>query len=312
MRKSGGEILLFFGIISFSLEWYFIRKLNTFGFSTIDAVFGRLFYSCIFFILIYSLYPIFSQETPGLNTSTKTSIKEKILIALMGIDAIATNFLFNYSIEKTSVANVLVLFYTSIFWGSILGVLFFKEKIGRKGITHTLLAFVGITLSLADYSKLSIVFGVGEWCAFLASVTFSFEIIMARGLKNTPFFKRMIGMYIVGSLFSVTIILFESNHAHIYSIFSDINFLLYGGLFALSCGVIGKGLSYLGINKVSVNKSLLILLLEPIAQMITAYFIAKESISLINTLGICIVFIAVFMTSRQETPPTTVLELEAR
>ena len=303
MKKndSRGELLLVFGVLSFTFEWYFVRQIGNLGFTSLDAVFGRLFYSLAFFSLAYAAWKLFSKK-PAESAPAPLTGREKLIIGLMGADAVATNFLFNYSVQKTSVANALVLFYTSVFWGAFLGYLFYREKISRRQLACTLAAFVGIIIALVDYSKVSISFGAGEMAALSASITFSFEIVMARGLKNADFPKRMIGMYLAGSAVALIAIVGSSGSGHVASLFSSPAFIGYAVVFALTCGVLGKGLSYLGINSVPVSKALLILLLEPLAQMISAYFIAGESVNLVNAAGICIVFAAVYLSSKAAGP----------
>lgn len=72
---------------------------------------------------------------------------------------------------------------------------------------------------------------------------------------------------------------------------------MYGSGLAITAGILGKGLMYLGINYVPVSIALVIMLLEPISQMTTAYFFADEKISLLNLIGIMLVFVMVILIS---------------
>ncbi len=291
LRKYIGEIMLVLGSVSFSFEWFFIRNLSSSGYSTFDITFIRAFGALI---VLSVILPTFFREALDFKKISKSDLK---YFTILGFVAILTNILFNLAFQYTTVANVLVILYLSVFWGILFGILFLKEKSSVKKIIYTLLAFLGICLALVKgENEIALSIGIGELLALITSFVWTMDSVISRKIKHTNPFFRMIFIYFIMTVGTFLIIITINDFSYLQNFISR-DFLIYGFGLAITAGVLGKGFMYLGINYVPVSIALVIMLLEPIAQMITAYFFANESISFLNILGIATVLVMVLLIS---------------
>ena len=289
-----GELVLILSSLAFSFEWYFIRGLYSQGYSTFDITFIRALGALL---VLSFILPIFFKNVFDFKKINKKDLKYFILI---GIITVITNILFNLAFKHTTVANTLIILYLSVFWGVIFGFLFFKEKSSAKKLIYTFLAFIGICLALLkDQKELALSIGIGELFALITSFLWTMDTIVARKIKHTNPFFRMFFVYIVMSVLAFFVVLIINDLSYFQNFLSG-KFLLYGFGLAITSGVLGKGLMYLGVNYVPVSIALVIMLLEPIAQMVTAYFFANEKLSFINILGMSLVFIMVILISTKK------------
>jgi len=286
--------MLLLSALAFSFEWFFIRKLSNQGFTALDITFGRAFFSMI---IIAIFFPLIIKNFFRFSNISK---KELGYIVVIGLVTVCSAVLFNSAIKITTVANTLIIFYSCLFWGLLFGFLFLGEKSTKRKILYTFLAFIGIGLALLkDNKTLALTIGIGELFALLASMFFSLDAIISRKVKNTNTFQRMFLIYFVMSSITFLIIMITKGFTYFNGFFSY-DFLLYAFALAFTCGFAGKGLMYLGINLVPVSIALVIMLIEPITQMSTAYMLADEKLSIINIVGVFVVFLMVFLISKKE------------
>lgn len=294
LKKYTGELILILSSLSFSFEWFFIRNLSIRGYSTFDITFIRAFGALL---LLSIILPIFFKDIFNFKKINKSDLK---YFAILGFIAVITNALFNLAFKHTTVANVLIILYLSVFWGMLFGFIFLKEKSSAKKIIYTLLAFLGICLALINgKTKLAISIGLGEILALITSLVWTMDSVIARKIKHTNPFFRMFFIYIIMTVVTFIIIVSINDFSYLQKFISR-DFLIYGFGLAITAGIFGKGLMYLGINYVPVSIALVIMLLEPISQMTTAYFFADEKISLLNLIGIIVVFIMVILISKKK------------
>ncbi|MFA6519945.1 MAG: DMT family transporter [Candidatus Paceibacterota bacterium] len=294
-RRYAGELFLVLSALSFSFEWYFIRVLANNGFSTFDIVFGRAFGSLL--IMICCL-PFFYTRI----VSSKEKIRKNyIFIFVLGCIAMLSNTLYNIALQLTTVANTQVILYLCVFWGILFGSLFLKEKSSHKKVIYTGIAFLGICAAiLKNDAGIAISLGIGELFALVVSFLLSMDAIISRKIRQVSIFARMLLIYTVMVLLSFIIIFYLHGIAYFYN-FLSYPFLMYSLALAMTSGILGKGLTYLGINYVPASIALVLMLLEPIAQIMTAYLIADEKLSLLNMCGIFVVFAMVILISKKKT-----------
>ena len=213
--------------------------------------------------------------------------------------AVVSNVIYNLAFIYTTVANVQLILYLSVFWGILFGFLFLKEKLIIKKIIYTLFAFLGICLALlSDNMELALSIGIGELLALGVSFLWTADAVVARKIKHTNPFFRMCFIYTVVIIVTFMIIFFLNDFSY-FQRFLSYDFLLFGFGLAITSGVLGKGLMYLGINYVPVSTALVILLFEPVFQITTAYFFANEKLSILNIFGMFVVFLMVLLISKK-------------
>lgn len=289
-----GEFFLILSALSFSFEWFFIRKLSFEGFGPIDIVFIRALFAAIILAVIL---PLLNRNFFNFKKINRHEFK---YIFILSCVVITSGLFFNWAIKTTSVANTLIILYLSVFWGMILGFLFLGEKSTGKKIIYTFLAFFGVCLALIKKeNQIALSIGMGEIFALLASFLFSFEAIISRKIRKTKTTQRLFLSYVViAGITFILIGLFSGLDS--FEHFFTWNVLIYGGALAITCGIMGKGFMYLGINIVPVSLAMTIMLVEPIIQMITAYFFADERLILLNIVGIILVFFMITKISAKK------------
>lgn len=259
IKKYIGEIILILSSLSFSFEWFFIRKLSSKDFSTFDITFIRAFGALI---LLSIILPIFFKDIFSFKKINKPDLK---YYAILGFIAVITNVLYNIALKYATVANVLIILYLSVFWGILFGFIFLKEKSSAKKVLYTSLAFLGICLALVKGKKeLAFSIGIGEILALVTSFAWTMDSVIARKIKHTNPFFRMFFIYIIMTLATFIIIVSINDFSYLQR-FISYDFLFYGFGLAITAGILGKGLMYLGINYVPVSIALVIMLLEPIS-----------------------------------------------
>ena len=90
----------------------------------------------------------------------------------------------------------------------------------------------------------------------------------------------------------------------IFVVIKDLKVLSFnfwiGEILAFTAWVLWKWLKSLGVNYVSVSVVLIVMLLEPVFQIIAAYFIVDEKLSIINIFWIWIVLVMTVLISRKK------------
>jgi hypothetical protein len=107
--------------LSYSFEWYFIRNLWEYNYSAFEITFGRTFFAWIIILLFFL---IFKRDFFKIKIWW---IKNWWVIFMFVILAIFANTSINYALKITSVANVIIITYLSVFWWYLLGIIFFNK-----------------------------------------------------------------------------------------------------------------------------------------------------------------------------------------
>lgn len=292
-KKYFGEFLLVLGALSYSFEWLFTRNLFKSGYTSFEITFAKMFFAMLALILFFLL---FKQKT---FKKIKWKKMPWFYLLLLGLGGLLSTTAFNNAINHTSVSNVLMLAYLAVFWNFIFGVLFLKEHFSYHKLAYTICAFFGILLVVSQgIGTLSFSFGKGEFWALIVSVFLAISVIINKHLAKISVSFRLLSLFVIASLFALAFMLSTESLVYFERFFRK-EYLVNGGLLALTSGVMAKAFANWGTNYVPVSIVLIIMLFEPIVQVTTAYFFADELISLVNLLGILIVFAMVILISRE-------------
>jgi drug/metabolite transporter (DMT)-like permease len=292
-KKYFGELLLVASALFYSFEWLFIRNLFENVYTGTDITFAKAFFSVI---ILFVFFLVFRTRNISKIKLTKP---QWLYVLLLGLASLFANIGLTNAIKHTSVANVLTIIYLAVFWTFIFGVFFLNEHFSYKKLIYTILAFLGILLVVSkDPTSLSLQFGVGEWLALLVSIFFACCIILNKHLSDLPVSFRVFMMFSLVTVVAFVSIVIQNGIPYLGK-FLEKEYLLNGFYLAFTTGILGTGFKNWGTNYVPVSLVSIILLLEPIAQMTTAYFFADEIISLVNFVGIGLVFSMVILISRE-------------
>lgn len=293
-KKYWGEFLLVLASLSYSFEWYFIRDLSENGFSALEITLWRLFFASLI-ILLFFLF--FDRKSLKLKTVRKNDFKLLFLFTLLAISA---NIAFNTAIINTSVSNVLILIYLWVFWWFLFGVLFFKEKASIKKFIYTFLAFVWIILVVTkDIYSFSFQFWIWELLAIFVSFIMAISVVINKHLIHIKAFLRVLISFSIGWALMIWYLFFTEGIWYFYKFFQS-NFIFSAWLLALTSWVLWRWLKDLWTNYVPVSIVLIIMLLEPIMQIFTAYLFADEVLSLLNIFWITLLLVMIVLISRKK------------
>lgn len=293
-KKYFWEFILILSALSYSFEWYFVRKLSSKNFSPIEIAGWRLFFCSI---IIGLFFLIFNRKVFKMKNIKKWDF---IYLLILSAIAIFWNWAFNIALLYTSVANILILVYLWIFWWFLLWVIFFKEKFSTKKLMYIIMAFLGISLALMkDFQNISFQFWKWEILALCISFIMGISVVTSKSLSHINAFFRIFISFSIASILIISFLLFQNWIEYFYKFFT-IDFLFPIFILALTAWVLGRWLKELGTNYVPTSIVLVIMLLEPIMQMTTAYIFAGEKLSFFNIAGIFIVLSMAVLISRKK------------
>jgi drug/metabolite transporter (DMT)-like permease len=162
------------------------------------------------------------------------------------------------------------------------------------------MAFLGISLALMkDFHSLSFQFWKGEILALCMSFIMGIAVMISKSLPHISAFLRTFITFSFAGILVLSFLLFQNWIEYFYKFFT-IDFLFPIFILALTAWVLGRWLKELGTNYVPASIVLVIMLLEPIMQMITAYFFAGEKLSFLNIAGIFLVLSMTVLISRKK------------
>jgi len=292
-KKYFWEFILILSALSYSFEWYFVRKLS-WKFSPLEIAWGKLFFSSI---ILGIFFLIFDRNFFRINHIKKWDF---FLLFLLSILAIFNNWAFNTAILYTNVANVLILIYLWVFWWFLLWVLFFKEKFSTKKLMYIIFAFLGISLALVkDFHSLSFQFWKGEILALCMSFIMGIAVLISKSLPHINAFLRTFITFSFAGILVLSFLFFHNWIDYFYKFFT-VDFLVSVFILALTAWVMGRWFKELGTNYVPASIVLVIMLFEPIMQISTAYIFADEKLSFFNLIWIFLVFSMAVLISRKK------------
>lgn len=164
--RTYGLVLVTVATVMWSSAGLFVRMLDLDVWTTLGwrSVFGGLT------LVIISLF--------GRRASTPTAATPYGMYALLGLFSALSMFGYIASLKLTTVANVLSIYATVPFIAAGLAYLLIGERIERRVLTASCVAFVGVLIVAGFALRLSDLAGNG--LALLMTVTFSILLVMAR------------------------------------------------------------------------------------------------------------------------------------
>jgi drug/metabolite transporter (DMT)-like permease len=234
----------------------------------------------------------------------KPAIPEGKLLSLLGLGltfAIMV-LLFTSAIGKTTVANVLFVFYaTNMITAFLLGTLILKEVVSRNKLSALILALTG----LAVYSGAIAAGNLGITFSILAGVCGGSNSMFSKKLAGVDRSIVLIIQYTIASLFSGLLLLISGDQviraASLHGVLLTI-------LFALVI-ILGSYLTLYGFQNFDVNIGTVIMSTELVFAAVMAYFLFNEVPKVHELLGGVLIFTGsivgsgVFEKSKQPAAP---------
>ncbi len=214
--------------------------------------------------------------------------KELALILLNGIFSVATPVFFVLSLSHTSLSNAYFLNYTMPAWVLVLSVLLLGEKISSKKIIGVLLTIAGIIAIARPVDVFSIspgiVFGI------LSALSFSGDVITARGLKNYSYHTVTIYTNLFQFLVFVPLVFTAGFLPASLDFISTGAIVLMGALLGIASYAY-----YFALEKIEASSAAIISLLELFFAAILGYLIFSEVPASPEVLGYGLILAAIVM-----------------
>ncbi len=275
------SVSLLFAATLWGVFWYPLRWLENQGVHGLWAT-----------LLIYigtSVYFI-----PYLKKSYSDILKSPLLMFLLAIFAGWTNIAFFLAVIDGEVVRVLLLFYMSPIWATVLAYFILKEHLSLKNFLALAIALVGMLVMLwqvdMDYpwpNKTS------DWLALSSGMAFAVTNVLMRMAQNIPSrTKAIVGWYGVLLVSVVLIVILKIPLGDITVTTLSIAFVIGASMVV----VMTLAVAY-GVTHMPVQQSAVILLFEVIVGAVSAYVLIGETMMLREWLGgALILFAGVFIS----------------
>ena len=172
IRKLPGPLLVFFGACSLSFGGLIVKSFEG------ATLWQILFWRTVFFLLVISLYLIFTYKKKVFNAFYNSGIP-----GLLGGFVLSFGFSgYVFAMYNTTVANANFIIQTQTIFLAIFGYFFLKEKVSAITLTSIVLAISGIFLMVG--SSLSPGQMVGNLAAFVMPISFAVLILVVRKYPN--------------------------------------------------------------------------------------------------------------------------------
>jgi drug/metabolite transporter (DMT)-like permease len=225
-------------------------------------------------------------------------LKQPRLLILIAVANGWLNTAFVLAILDGNVVRVLLLFYLSPLWSTLLAWLWLGERPSITGITTLVLAMMGALLMLWNPS-LGFPWPQSEsdWLAISSGIGFSFSNVAVRRLRHLPSpLKATVIWWGVVVVAGSWLFFEQSPWPHSVSIATWGGAVLLGGI-----GVFTATLAVVyGVARLPVHRSATILLFELVAGALSAQWLTNEVVTSIEWLGGGLIVIAAYVSVREE------------
>jgi len=195
----------------------------------------------------------------------------------------------------TTVANAVVLVNTSPIFISILTYIFEKKKPTNRFFFSFVLVILGIIL--ITINQISLRFGKGEFLSILGAITFAIYLYIGRYLsKEINVSSYITSVYLIAGISLLLITIIRKIPLTGYPIKTYLNFLLL----ALIPQLIGHSSANYAIRILPPSSTSIILIGETVIATIFAFIFLKESLVIPQIIGMLIIILGIFYSSREK------------
>lgn len=264
----------------------FVRRLDTYGFSSIQIVSIRVTMAALIFALV-----LFVKDRKGF----KISFRDIPLFLGLGFGSILFFTVCYFSaITMMSLSTAAILLYTSPIWIMLMSILFFHEKLDRRKLIALALAFAGCVLvsgiSGGGVTPTGLLVGLGSGIGYgLYSILGKIALC-----KYSPYTVTTYTFVFaaIGSWF----ICRPADMINKFSDAADPGFLiLFCCLTAVITAVIPFLAYTLGLERVEASKAGIIATIEPMVATLIGIVVFSEPLTLMSGMGIVLILSAVVL-----------------
>ena len=281
-----GSVLIIIAGCFWGSMGIFVRRLDTYGFSSIQIVSIRVTIAALIFALV-----LFVKDRKGF----KISFRDIPLFLGLGFGSILFFTVCYFSaITMMSLSTAAILLYTSPIWIMLMSILFFHEKLDRRKLIALALAFAGCVLvsgiSGGGVTPTGLLVGLGSGIGYgLYSILGKIALC-----KYSPYTVTTYTFVFaaIGSWF----ICRPADMINKFSDAADPGFLiLFCCLTAVITAVIPFLAYTLGLERVEASKAGIIATIEPMVATLIGIVVFSEPLTLMSGMGIVLILSAVVL-----------------
>ena len=286
-----GSILIILAGCFWGSMGFFVRRLGTYGFSSIQIVSIRVTLAALLFALVLLI-----KDRAGF----KVLFRDLPLFLGLGFGSILFfTVCYFTAITMMPLSTAAILLYTSPVWIMLMSVLFFHEKLDRRKLMALVLAFAGCVMvsgiSDGGLTPIGLLVGLGSGIGYgLYSIlgTIALRRYSPYTVTTYTFIFAAVGSWIICR----PVELFDKfmNTAHI-------GFLtVFCCLTALVTAVIPFLAYTCGLQNVEASKAGIIATIEPMVATLIGILVFSEPLTLISGLGILLILTAVVILNLKQ------------
>ncbi len=293
-KRKFGPLLIILAGCFWGCMGIFVRKLASYGFTSVQIVSIRVTLAVLFFCGL-----LFFRDRTGFRISLRD------LPAFLGLGFGSILFFtvcYFTAITMMSLSTAAILLYTSPIWIMLMSVLFFREKLNRRKILALALAFAGCVLvsgvSGNGVSLIGLLVGLGSGIGYgLYSIlgTVALRRYSPYTVTTYTFLFAAAGSWVI------------CNPGDMISKFSaapDPGFLLFFCcLTALVTAVIPFLAYTLGLQTVEASMAGIIATIEPMVATLIGIVFFSEPLTVLSGLGILLILGAIILLNRKSRQP---------
>ena len=275
-------LTLLFGATMWGLVWYPIRLFEAQGLHGLWS--SALMYCGTFVVAI-----------PVLYKGWREWLKSPLLFFLMAIATGWTNVAFILAILDGNIVRVLLLFYLSPLWATLLGYFFLGEQLSKRAMVVLLVAMIGAIVMLWDSSLgFPAPQSESDWLALSAGVAFAITNVLIHKLSDATVMVKTatgwLGVFIVA--FVLIYFTGEINTA-------TTEVMVWAWILGAAVMTLMNIAVVYGVTHMPVHRSAIILLFEIVVGAVSSLLLTDEVIQAQEWLGGSLVILAAYLTAVQ-------------
>lgn len=217
------------------------------------------------------------------------------LVTLLVVSGGWTNVAFILAVLDGNVLRMLLLFYLSPLWATLLGWLFLRERISRISLASLALAMVGAVVMLWNPEHgVPWPDGYLDWLALSAGLAFAISNTATRKLQQISVTAKVLCIWI--GVLLVTTIMVVVTSAPI----PRIEFSIFAGAVALGVGgiLVMTVLVQYAVTHIPVHHSAVLALIELVAGAVSQQLLTDEVVSLREWIGGILIVVGAYLSAR--------------
>lgn len=273
---------LLFGATMWGLIWYPIRLFEAEGLHGLWS--SALMYCGTLVVAI-----------PVLYKGWREWLKHPVLFFLMAIATGWTNVAFILAILDGNIVRVLLLFYLSPLWATLLGYFFLNEQLSRRSIVVLFIAMMGAVVMLWDESLgFPAPQSKADWLALSAGVAFAVTNVLIHKLDDASVMVKTASGWLGVFIVAFILIYFTGE-----KITASTDVMIWAWLLGAAVMTLMNIAVVYGVTHMPVHRSAIILLFEIVVGAVSSIILTDEIIMLREWVGGALVMLAAYLTAVQ-------------